>query len=194
MADDRPVSCESTRARLLEVDLDRFPGPDDALAAHFAECPSCRRAARELRAEAAALGTALTGLTETRGLGDARAIALAESGIGGADGGRRVPSRPLETAARWAVAAAVLGLATAAGWRLAPRGEPTTRTASTAEGSLESTGSRAPMTGIPAAEPREAVFSVDVPSTGGVAVFATRNPKIRVVWFYDTDGTSGGGQ
>jgi hypothetical protein len=94
-------------------------------------------------------------------------------------------------AVRVAAAAAVLGLATIPLWRLLPREAPPTGTAATLVGT---SGAGAPRPGIPAAEPESAVFSVDVPSTGGVAVFATRNPKIRVVWFYETNGTSGDGQ
>ena len=36
---------------------------------------------------------------------------------------------------------------------------------------------------------RLASFSIDAPESGQVAVFQTRNPRIRVVWFYDEEGS-----
>lgn len=36
---------------------------------------------------------------------------------------------------------------------------------------------------------RLASFSIDAPPSGKVAVFQTSNPRIRVVWFYDEEGS-----
>jgi len=40
----------------------------------------------------------------------------------------------------------------------------------------------------PGAAREEPEFSIEAPSEGHVVVFQTRNPKIRVVWFYDDAG------
>lgn len=204
-----PPGCEGMRARLLAgVDLDEIREIERA---HVESCAACRAAFARVEAGMAALAAGIEGIETKLSADEAVALAKgagsrtrqertvpgkAEARIPGpgarrlpAPGGRRIPWRGRRRVAgsgrstrhrrlAWvagpavALAAAILGIVWAGPWR---------------PGSGVRPPPEALVVGVRADAAEPGGLSVEAPETGGVAVFATRDPDIHVVWFYDDD-------
>lgn len=168
--------CDSLRSRVL--DGAGLGAIRETEAAHLRECPACRSTLARLERGTAALAAELDRLAPSFDADEA--VALAVSGRNAerqtrdtrsevrsrSDGIRRV-AWPLAAAA-----AAVLAAVWAGPWRPGGPGSP---------------GAISPAALAPAgvdATDAPSGFSVEVPEATGVAVFATRDPRIHVVWFY----------
>lgn len=167
----------SACGRVTDWLLEAGPGDLDAapaeLAGHIEGCESCT-------ARLAAVDRVTVDLAEwldhyTAGLAEEEAVRLALGGRAGH--GNRAPSR------RWARPAA----------RLAPLA------AAAAAVVLVLRGPAGPDAGVipplPEPEPEESyALAVEAPEDGRIAVFQTKNPKIHVVWLYQTPDIEMGGE
>lgn len=178
-------ACHGVRTRLLEgADLSDIRETERA---HLERCAACRAALGRVETQMTVLAGAIDGFEPALSADDAVALATgAATGPPGrqdparADGRsdraasvRRSTRRRLAWAAGPAVAlaAAILAIVWAGPWRPGNgvRPPPEALVAGTrSSGAAEFGG-----------------LSVEAPATGGVAVFATRDPQIHVVWFYE---------
>jgi len=166
-----PAACAAVRARLLEgADLAEVRRTEGT---HLERCAGCRAALARVETGIAALAVAIDAIRPE--LAAEAAVALVKRGGGGGTARGRRPARAAGPAV--ALAAVILAIVWAGPWRPGSGGvrpPPEALVAGTRAG-----GS------IPTARG----LSVDVPEAAGVAVFATRDPDIHVVWFYETRGS-----
>lgn len=187
----RPSACDGVWSRLLEgADLAEIR---ESEAAHLEKCAPCRAALGRVESRVALLAEEIEAIEPRLSADEAVALATGarrgrsrdrDAGGGDTSGGRRLAG---VSAASWrrrlawaagpavALAAAILGVVWAGPWRPGPGLMPPP--------AALVAGAR------PAAEPGG--LAVEAPETGGVAVFATRDPDIHVVWFYDRRPTEG---
>ncbi len=168
------AACERVRGRWLAGE--ELGTVREEERAHLASCAACRSALARLERDMGALAAGLDAFAPA--LTAEEAVEVARRGSSG-----RVGSRGSDRPARrrawlgWpitAAAAALLAVVLAGPWR--PEGR-------------RGEAARAPEAALarPAPDPADEEplgFSVDVPESGRVAVFATADPDIHVVWFY----------
>lgn len=198
--DARPAECRAARERMLEADPSTLGGHGESeLARHLRRCDACRQAGAAILAAHRALADVLERAASRVGL--ERAVALAERGravggaedeastpargarrrIGGLPGGqgarRRWPRRLLPLVPLAAAAAlAILLIGRGAG--------PRPGTPGTSSGAHAPAGGAAVLAERPRTAGEDGGFALRVPEGGHAIVFATRDPRITVVWLH----------